>query len=158
MSLPVAVVKSNASVRLLKPAPAASIWASPVLYGSRIDRDNRSSRQTTRVSPGRKSLIAISSTGRSFLAPLVAGSSWMLKQPAALRASICKIKDWSAVETRAYPINSPLGGASGAIWRLFFISSLIRLLTISSLKRRIEISTDGGRHDPHPRRLVAGIP
>ena len=74
------------------------------------ERPSRSSFHTTKVSFSLAKAMAAPSSGRSFFAPLPT-SMKIFSQPALFRASSCRSRFWSEVETRAYPISilSPSG-------------------------------------------------
>ncbi len=77
------------------------------------DRPRRSSFQTTSVSPGRSALSARVSCGRVAALPLTPQSARIFLHPAAFRASRCRFRCWSVVETGAYPITSKCLADSG---------------------------------------------
>jgi hypothetical protein len=96
---PPALVVSMASLRDTKPAPFASMsFKTSTRCDS--DRPSRSSRHTTRTTPGPSLAKTLSRPGRFARVPLV-WSSKMVKQPAAFKASCCRWSFWSWVETRA---------------------------------------------------------
>ncbi len=103
---PPGVVVSIASCRDLNPTPRSSSWRTVSTRCGR-DRPSRSSRHTTKVSPGRSDAIASASCGRSVLAP-DAVSVHVRQHPAALRASCCNAASCTVVDTLAYPNNSPM--------------------------------------------------
>src|SRR3954469_1069850 len=68
------------------------------------ERPSRSRRQTTRVSPSRRCEKASAKPGRSVVVPVTV-SVKVLVQPAFLRASRCRSRFCSWVETLAYPMS-----------------------------------------------------
>jgi len=90
------------SVKLANPIPLA-LRSSTTSMRCLRERPKRSSRHTTRVSPGRSCSRALSRPGRDARAPL-ALSVKMRSQPAFSKASVCKSNVCSSRLTRAYPI------------------------------------------------------